>query len=109
MKSRKEYFETRRSTMIIARICYILCVMLVFIFLAANGGYATIAVIIFLLLTIGILFSIQAHRQKEFLFCPKCGSKNIVKIGFWGVPISITDKCPDCKNKINIDKSITKD
>lgn len=109
MKSRKEYFETRRLTMTVSRICYILSIVLVLVFMIASGGYATIAVCIFLLLTIGVLCSIYAHQQKEFLFCPKCGSKNIVKTGFMGIPVSITDTCPDCKNKINIDKSINKD
>lgn len=95
--------------MILSRICYGLVILMIFIFLMASGGYATIAVIAFLFLTIGLICTVYAHQQKEYLFCPKCGSKNIVKIGFLGIPMSITDTCPDCKKKINIDKSINKD
>ncbi len=109
MKSRKDYFETRRLLMITSRVCYILSIVMILIFIMSSGGYATIAAIMFLFLTVGVTCSIYAHQQKEYLFCPKCGSKNIVKVGFWGIPMSITDTCPDCKKKINIDKSINQD
>lgn len=109
MKSRREYFESRRLLMIVSRICYALTIFLIVIFGFVKSGFATIAVTMFLFLMVGITCSLYAHRNKEYLFCPKCGSKNIVKTGFLGVPVSITDECLDCKQKINIDKSIYKD
>ncbi|MDD6395800.1 MAG: hypothetical protein ACI4IJ_01405 [Acutalibacteraceae bacterium] len=109
MKSRREYFESRRLLMIASRICYALSIFLIIIFCFVKNGFATIAAMMFLILMIGITCSLYAHRNKEYLFCPKCGSKNIVKTGFFGIPLSITDTCPDCKQKINIDKSINKD
>lgn len=109
MKSRKEYFETRRTLMIISYICYGISIFLFLLCFFIRGGFATVVVVVSLLILAALTCSLYAHRQKEFLFCPKCGSKNIVKIGFMGIPVSITDTCPDCKNKINIDKSINKD
>lgn len=109
MKSRKEYFETRKILMTAAYICYAASILLFLLCFFVQNGFATIAVIISLFLLAALTCSLYAHRQKEFLFCPKCGSKNIVKTGFLGIPISITDKCPDCKNRINIDRSINKD
>lgn len=95
--------------MILACICYAISVFLFLICIFASGGFATIAVILSLFLLGGLMCSIYAHRSGEYLFCPKCGSKNIVKAGIFGIPVSITDECPDCKNKINIDKSINQD
>ncbi len=77
-----------------------------------NGGfvtYATIAIIISLLLFTAAMCGFYAKRCKEVLFCPKCGSENIVKKGFLGIPISITDTCPDCHKKININRSVYED
>ena len=95
--------------MIISYICYAVSALLLLLCFFVHGGYSTISVIMALFIMAAVLCSLYAHRQKEYLFCPKCGSKNIVKTGFLGIPMSITDTCPDCKQKINIDKSIYKD
>ncbi len=109
MKSRREYFESRKMLMIGSRICYIISAMLFFIALLSQSGFATIAVIIALLMLGGVMCSLYAGRQKEYLFCPKCGSKNIVKKGLSGVPASIADECPDCHAKLDLDKPVNKD
>ncbi len=109
MKSRREYFESRRALMIAAYLLYMLAVFLFDLCFFVKGGYATIAVIIALVLLGATMCSIYGHRSKEYLFCPKCGSKNIVKTGLFGIPIAITDECPDCHKKINIEKSIRED
>ena len=95
--------------MVISRVCYTIAIILMIIFFAASGSFATIFVCMSLALSIGILCSIYSIRYKDYLYCPKCGSKNIVKTGFLGIPMSITDTCPDCKQKINIDKGINQD
>lgn len=95
--------------MIVAYVCYAISALLLLLCFLVHGGYATIVVIMAILIMAAVLCSLYAHRQKEYLFCPKCGSKNIVKTGVLGVPMSITDECPDCKSKINIDKSINQD
>ena len=109
MKSRKEYFHSRKLFMIAALVLYLVTIFLFDLCFFVSGGYATIFVIMSITLMIAIICSIYAHRSKEYLFCPKCGSKNIVKTGFFGIPVSITDECPDCKKKINIEKSIHED
>ena len=109
MKSRREYYESRKMLMIGSWIFYGFSVILLLISLTKKSGFATIAVIIALLMLGGVMCSLYARRQKEFLFCPKCGSKNIVKKGFLGVPASIAQECPDCKNKLDLDKPVNKD
>lgn len=109
MKSRRDAFETRRLLLIGSKICYGAAIFLIILFTFARGGYAAIAVTTFVALLLGIMCSLYAYRQKEILFCPKCGSEHIVTKGFMGIPKSITDICPDCKKKINIDQSADKD
>lgn len=109
MKSRREYFYSRKLLMIAACVMYLVTIFLIDLCFFVNGGYATIFVIMSITLMTAVICSFYAHRNKEYLFCPKCGSKNIVKTGVFGIPISITDECPDCKKKINIDKSINED
>ena len=96
MKSRQEYFYSHKLWLTIALSLYCFSLFLLDLCFFVSKGYATI-------------FVIMSHRAKEFLFCPKCGSKNIVKTGLLGLPISITDECPDCHSKIVLDKSIRLD
>ena len=56
-----------------------------------------------------MLCSIIAHKGKEYLFCPKCGSKKIVKTTLFGIPEILYDECPDCHKKIDNDKPVNKD
>jgi len=109
MKSRREYFESRKMLMVGSRIFYGLSIMMLMIALRSHRGFATIAVIIALLMIGGLMCSLYAGRQKEYLFCPKCGSKKIVKTGFLGVPSSIFEECPDCHVKLDLDKPVNKD
>ncbi len=109
MKSRREYYETRKILMTGSRLCYSLSFLLFFVCMFISKGFITIAALISILILGGILCSFYAHRQKEFLFCPKCGSKNIVKKAFFGMPYAITEECPDCHKKIDLDKPIDKD
>ena len=109
MKSRREYFESRKMLMIGSRVCYGISIMLLMFCVVMTSGFATVAVIIALLMLGGIMCSLYAGRQKEFLFCPKCGSKNIVKKGFLGVPSSIAEECPDCHAKLELNKPVNKD
>lgn len=109
MKSRREYYESRKMLMIGSRIFYGISAILFFIALASKSGFATIAVIIALLMLGGVMCSLYAGRQKDYLFCPKCGSKNIVKKGFSGVPSTIAEECPDCHAKLDLDKPVNKD
>ena len=68
---------------------------------------------IFVLMSIclmsAVIISVMAHRNKGYLFCPKCGSNRVVKTTLFGIPDSITDECPDCHEKIDLDKPINKD
>lgn len=109
MKSRREFFESRKMLMIGSRLCYGLTLLLLVVAVLSRGGFATIAVIIALIMLGGMMCSLYAGRQKEYLFCPKCGSKNIVKAGFLGVPSSISEECPDCHAKLELDKPVNKD
>ena len=109
MKSRREYFESRKMLMIGSRICYGLSILLLVMAMMSQGGFATIAVIIALLVLGGMMCSLYAGRQKDFLFCPKCGSKKLVKSGFLGVPSSISEECPDCHARLDLNKPVNKD
>ena len=109
MKSIREYYESRKMLMIGSRIFYSLSLLLFVIAMMSQSGFATIAVIIALLMLGGVMCSLYAGRQKEFLFCPKCGSKNIVKKGFLGVPSSLSEECPDCHAKLDLNKPVNKD
>ncbi len=109
MKSRREYFESRKMLMIGSRICYGLSILLLVMAMLSQGGFATIAVIIALLVLGGMMCSLYAGRQKDFLFCPKCGSKKLVKSGFLGVPSSISEECPDCHARLDLNKPVNKD
>ena len=95
--------------MIGSYICYGFSLLLLLIGVVSQSGFATIAVIIALLMLGGFMCSLYAGRQKDFLFCPKCGSKSIVKTGFLGVPSSISDECPDCHAKLDLNKPVNKD
>lgn len=109
MKSRRDCYETRKVLMIAALLLYTLAALLLGLCFVVNGWFATIAVILSLVLLGAVMCSLYAARQKDYLFCPKCGSKNVVKTGLFGIPASITDECPDCHKKINIEKSIRED
>ena len=109
MKSRQEYFYSHKLWLTIALSLYCFSLFLLDLCFFVSKGYATIFVIMSIALMGGIICHIMSHQAKEFLFCPKCGSKNIVKTGLLGLPISITDECPDCHSKIVLDKSIRLD
>lgn len=109
MKSRREYFHSRRMLMMAALICYALTFFLFQVCFMIRNGFATIFVIMSIILLIGIICSIYAHRGKEYLFCPKCGSKKMVQTTLFGIPDSITDICPDCKEKIDLNRPVDKD
>ena len=49
------------------------------------------------------------HPLHQFLFCPKCGSKKIVKTTLFGIPEILYDECPECHEKIDLDKPVNKD
>lgn len=109
MKSRREYYETRKLLMICGLILYSAALFLLLLCFFVPGGFATIVVILSLFLLGGAMCGLYAHRSKEFLFCPKCGSKRIVTEGLFGIPAEIKEECPDCGCKLELDKPINKD
>lgn len=109
MKSRKEYFHLRKTLMLTAFVLYALSFFLFQLcFLMLNHAIVLFA-IMSLLLMFAVICSILAHRNKAFLFCPKCGSDKIVKATLFGIPDSIAEECPDCHAKIELNKPVNQD
>lgn len=109
MKSRREYFNLRRALLFGAFVFYALSFFLLELCFLVKGGYATIFVIMSITLMLAVICHIMGRRNKEFLFCPQCGSKRIVKNTLFGIPAEITCDCPDCGAKIDLDKPVNKD
>ncbi len=109
MKSRRDYYSSRKALMLGAFVLYAVAFFLLELCFVVNDGYATIVCILSIFLMFGIICSILAHRNKEYLFCPQCGSKRIVKNTLFGIPAEITCDCPDCGAKIDLDKPVNKD
>ena len=109
MKSRKDYFNSRKLLMFLAFVLYCLSFFLLQLCLLVKSGYVTLFALISLSMVSAVLCSIFAHKGKEYLFCPKCGSKKIVKTTLFGLPEILYDECPDCHKKIDNDKPVNKD
>ena len=109
MKSRREYFRSRRLFMFLAFALYCAVIFLIQMCFIVKGGYSTLFAMISLLFVIAVICSILGHRGKDYLFCTKCGSKKIVQTTLFGIPAVIHDECPDCHEKIDLDKPINKD
>ncbi len=106
MKSRIEYFHSRKALMLTALTLYGLSFFLFQMFFLIPAHFIAVFVLMSLSLMFAVICSVLAYRKKAYLFCPKCGSNNIVKVSLFGIPDSITDECPDCHEKINLYKSI---
>ena len=109
MKSRREYFNLRRALLFGAFALYALSFFLLELCFLVKGGYATIFVIMSIILMLAVICNVLGHRNKEYLFCPQCGSTKIVKNTLFGIPAEITCDCPDCGAKIDLDKPVNKD
>ena len=109
MKSRKEYFQSRKMLMLTALVLYALSFFLFQLcFLMLNHIIVLFATMS--MTTMGaIICSVLAHRAKAYLFCPKCGSNKFIKVSLFGIPDAITDDCPDCHEKIELYKSVNLD
>ena len=95
--------------MFLAFTLYCMVFFLLQICLFVNGGYSTLFAIMSLVFVFAAICSIFGHRGKEYLYCPKCGSKKIVRNTLFGIPAVIHDECPDCHEKIDLDKPVNKD
>lgn len=109
MKSRKDYFKTRKLLMFLAFVMYCLAFFFFQLLFLVKGGFVTLFAFISILLVGAVLCSIYGHKGKEYLFCPHCGSKRIVKTTLFGIPEILYDECPDCHEKIDVDKPMNKD
>lgn len=109
MKSIREYFKSRRLFMFLAFTLYCAAFFVFEICFFVSGGYAALFATISLLLVFAVICSILAHRGKDYLFCPKCGSDKIVQKTLFGIPAVIHDECPECHEKIDLAKPVNKD
>lgn len=109
MKSRKEYFVSRKRLMLAALALYALSFFLFQLCFIVPGRIMSLFAIMSITLMFAVICSILAHNKKAYLFCPKCGSNKIVKVSLFGIPDSITDECPDCHEKIELYKSVNLD
>ncbi|MBQ1441822.1 MAG: hypothetical protein IIZ08_07890 [Clostridia bacterium] len=109
MKSIREYFNSRKLFMFLALALYCLALFFFQLCFLVKGGYVTLFAVISLALVFAVICSILGHRGKDFLFCPKCGSKKIVKTTLFGIPEILYDECPECHEKIDLDKPVNKD
>lgn len=109
MKSRKEYFNSRKSLMLVALALYALTFFLFQLCFIIPEHIVALLVIMSMTLMFAVICSILARRAKTYLFCPKCGSNKFVRVSLFGIPDSITDECPDCHEKIELYKSVNLD
>lgn len=110
MKSIREYFNARRALMIAAYLLYVLSVFLLeLMFFLPTSAIATLFVGLSVSLMAAALCSFYAHKQKDYLFCPKCGSAKIAETSLFHIPVKLHDTCPDCGRKIDVEKPVNKD
>ena len=80
MKSRIEYFHSRKALMLTALTLYGLSFFLFQMFFLIPAHFIAVFVLMSLSLMFAVICSVLAYRKKAYLFCPKCGSKNITEI-----------------------------
>ena len=64
MKSRRDYYSSRKALMLGAFVLYAVAFFLLELCFVVNDGYATIVCILSIFLMFGIICSILAHRNK---------------------------------------------
>ncbi|MBQ9903114.1 MAG: hypothetical protein IJM51_12150 [Clostridia bacterium] len=110
MKSRKEYFHSRKLFSFLAFVLYCAVFFLLQLMIFVRIGYfSALFALLSLALVFAVICSILSGRNKDFLFCPKCGSKKIVKTTLFGIPDILYDECPDCHEKLDNDKPVNQD
>ena len=109
MKSRREIFSSRRLLMFLAFALYCVVFFLFQLFFLVKSGYVALFALISLSLVGAVLCSIFGHKGKDYLFCPKCGSRKIVHTTLFGIPDTLYNVCPECHEKIDNDKPVNKD
>lgn len=109
MKSRREYFNLRRALLFGAFALYALSFFLFQMCFLVKDHSVSILVVMSFALMFAVICHVLGRRNSEYLFCPQCGSKKIVKNTLFGIPAEITCDCPDCGAKIDLDKPVNKD
>lgn len=110
MKSIRQYFNARRALMITAYLLYVLSFFLFeLMFFLPMATLATLFVALSVALMAAALCSFYAHKQKDYLFCPKCGSSQLIETSLFCIPVKLHDVCPDCGKKIDLEKPVNQD